>query len=608
MPVDLLARRGTARPESDGRESLRPEAAPGTTRLPNYSTSPNATLVAASAALAACRDAASVAMVEEARAVTPPVGAPPDATPPAAVAADAWRTLTRFAYGPSVKQLERIRALGPCAWIDEQLAAPATDDAETQARLDRAHLKIEYDADARWPAVNEDRPLTALPKSARQLWSILDDRDNVAWPEKVRPVAEVRAATWIRAVHSAHQLKEVLVEFWHNHFHVSAEVDEEISVLFPTYDALIRANVFGNFRTFLEAVARHPCMLLYLDNASNQLSPANENYARELMELHTLGATNYLAGRYTSAADVPRNADGVAIGYLDTDVREAARAFTGWTVANGAWSGPDNRTLPDTGESIYQASWHDNTAKRVLGKELPANQGDLVDGRQVLDLLAYHPGTARYVCEKLVRRLVADEPPAAVVDAAVAAWTRKQRDPRQIAAVVRAIFEASATLDASVRKVKRPFEAMASQMRATGAEVRPDDFLFWLMETQNYKHFTWPAPTGHPDHAGAWLSASGILVRWNAAHSASFGDTSFVVFDANARVPIAGKTSRQIVDDWLAALLPTPPPPATRENLYALLANGQSADVLPEGDTNWVQYRVRLTIASIVMLPEFQYR
>jgi uncharacterized protein (DUF1800 family) len=524
------------------------------------------------------------------------------------VNADAWRTLNRFAYGPSTRDLERIRALGPSAWIDEQLSVGAADDSDTLGRIDRARLKIEYDADARWPAVNEERPLTALPKSARQLWSILDNRDNVPWSEKVRPVEEVRVATWLRAVHSPHQLKEVLVEFWHNHFHVSAMVDEEISVLFPTYDAVIRAHAFGNFRTFLEAVARHPCMAFYLDNASNQLSPANENYARELLELHTLGSANYLAGRYASPADVPRGADGAAIGYLDADVREVARAFTGWTVANGAWSAPDNRVLPDTGEPIYQASWHDEGAKRVLGKDLPANQAELADGRQVLDILANHPGTARFVCEKLVRRFVADEPPAAVIDAALTAWVANAQDPRQIAKVVRAIFESSAGLDASLRKVKRPFEAMVSQMRTTGAAVRPDGYLFWLMETQNYKHFTWPAPTGHPDRAGAWLSASGVLVRWNAARATSSNDTSFVAFDPNATVPVAGKTTRQIVDAWIDQLLGTPPAQATRDNLYALLALGKSPDAAPEGDANWVQYRVRLTITSIVMLPEFQYR
>lgn len=539
----------------------------------------------------------------------------PDPTPqpqpqpqPPPVSADPWKTLNRFAYGASPRDLERVRQMGASAWIDEQIAAPASDDAATQDRISRARLNIEYEADARWPAVNEDRALTALGKSAQQLWSILDNRDNVPWAEKVRPVAEVRVATWLRAVYSPYQLREVLTEFWHNHFHVSAEVDEEMAVLFPTYDAMLRAYAFGNFRTLLEAVARHPCMLFYLDNASNQLSPANENYARELMELHTLGAANYLAGRYANAADVPKGGDGVAIGYVDADVREAARAFTGWTVANGAWSQPDNRVLADTGEPIYQASWHDKTAKRVLGKDVPANQADLVDGRQVLDLLANHPGTARFMCEKLVRRLVADDPPAAVVDAAVAAWNARRSDAKQIGYVVRAIFEASAALDPSVRKAKRPFEFMASHVRATGAELKPDGFLFWLMESQNYKHFSWPAPTGHPDRAGAWTGASALLMRWNAALATNGSDTSFARFDPNAVVPIAGKTTRQLVDQWVARLLPTAPSAATLDNLYALLAIGKSADAVPEGDANWVLYRLRLTLTAIVMLNEFQYR
>ncbi len=524
------------------------------------------------------------------------------------MAADPWRTLSRFAYGASMADLAKAKAMGSRAWLDEQLTAPATDDSATQSRIDAARLRIDYEADSRWPAVDEMRALTALSKSAAQLWSILDNRDNVPWQEKVRPVGEVRAATWIRAVHSPWQLREVLVEFWHNHFHVSAEVDEEIAVLFPTYDALIRANACGNFRTLLEAVARHPCMLFYLDNASSQLTPANENYARELLELHTLGAGNYLAGRYATPNDVPRNSDGVAIGYLDGDVREVARAFTGWTVANGAWSQPDNAQLPDTGQFLYRASWHDKTAKRVLGQDIAGNQPDLADGKRVLDILANHPGTARFVCEKLARRLLSDDPPSAVVEAAVAAWNAGRNDPKQIAAVVRAIFDASAGLDDTVRKAKRPFELVASQLRAIDAAVKPDGYLFWLMESQNYKQFGWPAPTGHPDRAGAWLGASSLLVRWNTTQAVVNDDTSFVDFDPDAKVPIAGRTSRQIVDDWLARMLPALPAQATRDDLYALLANGKSPDVVPEGDSGWVRYRVRLTIASIAMLADFQYR
>jgi uncharacterized protein (DUF1800 family) len=223
-------------------------------------------------------------------------------------------------------------------------------------------------------------------------------------------------------------------------------------------------------------------------------------------------------------------------------------------------------------------------------------------------LLANHPGTARFVCEKIARRLVADEPPAAVVDAAVNAWNARKSDPRQLAYVVRAIFDASAGLDAGVRKAKRPFESMASLVRATGADLKPDGYLFWLMESQNYRQFSWPAPTGHPDRASAWLGASSILMRWNATRAVFGDDTSFAAVNPTALTPTAGKTTRQIVDDWVARLLPAPPAQTTLDNLYALLGLGKSPDVVPEGDANWVQYRVRLTVASIAMLNEFQYR
>jgi hypothetical protein len=171
----------------------------------------------------------------------------------------------------------------------------------------------------------------------------------------------------------------------------------------------------GNFRALLGEVARSPAMLYYLNNSDSIASPANENYARELLELHTLGAGNYLNDRYDDWKAVPGATEGLADGYLDLDVYEVARAFTGWSVGDGRWIA-EGETAPRTGRFHYVARWHDPYQKRILGREFPPNRGPLQDGEEVLDILAAHPGTARFVCSKIARRLLSDDPPAALVE------------------------------------------------------------------------------------------------------------------------------------------------------------------------------------------------
>ncbi len=283
----------------------------------------------------------------------------------------------------------------------------------------------------------------------------------------------VVCATTIRAVHSRWQLREVLTDFWHNHFNVSAVADNLIAVVLPTYDGdVIRRHALGNFRELLEAVAKSAAMQIYLNNRSSRGGAANENYARELFELPTLGHPAYLNALYNRWRDVPGALDGRPQGYIDQDVYEAARAFTGWSIEDGAGIGAGRR-LPTTGKFVYVENWHDNYQKRVLATEFDPYQSPLADGRRVLDMIADHPATARYVCDKLCRRLVSDTPDAAVVSAAVKAWTEDRRKPDQIARTVEAIVHSDAFRRSAGTKVKRPLELYASFARATGIDATP---------------------------------------------------------------------------------------------------------------------------------------
>ncbi len=202
--------------------------------------------------------------------------------------------LGRLAFGASAEDSAFIQAKGLNHWVEEQLRAPAGDEPAMLARLAAIRLRIRYGAGEGWPAVDELRPLTTLDKDVAQLWPLTDRKVPLAGPERQLPRREVAAAAIQRAIHSPWQLREVLVDFWHNHFNVSAVGDHAVAAALPDYDRTIRAHALGNFREFLEAVAGSPAMLVYLSNRSSRAGSANENYGRELFELHTLGRAAYL--------------------------------------------------------------------------------------------------------------------------------------------------------------------------------------------------------------------------------------------------------------------------------------------------------------------------
>ncbi len=422
------------------------------------------------------------------------------------------RFINRLSFGATPKLRQSFGILGLEAWLDQQLTT--RPDPEILKRLSETKLRIEYEAGTEngkqvWKARKEEIPLQYLDTPSAQLVKFLDfEKLKTGFEERIRPTREVQAASLIRAVHAEYQLHELITHFWHDHFNVNATRDEKTAVFFADYDKIIRGNAFGNFRKFLGDVTQSPSMLYYLNNDASRASPANENFARELFELHTFGAENYLNDKTTSWKDVPGATEGNAQGYIDQDVYEAARALTGWSVGDGRYI-DDGENAPATGVFHYIDRWHDPYQKRILGVEFKANQGPMVDGNALLDLVAFHPLTANYICKKLCRRLLTDDPPPSLIDKAAGVWLREKDASDQIAKTIKAIVMSSEFSDEQPPKLKRPFEFMVSYLRATGADASPrTQSHTYLLSRAGYFLHEYRPPTGHPDVSEHWASTS----------------------------------------------------------------------------------------------------
>lgn len=314
-------------------------------------------------------------------------------------------------------------------------------------------------------------------------------------------ILELQQARLLRAVYSQRQLYEVMVDFWTNHFNVFAAKGAD-RWLVTSYDRdTIRPHALGRFQELLLATAQSPAMLFYLDNWMSVSPDApvrqlttngkptarrgiNENYARELLELHTLGV------------------DG---GYTQKDVEEVARCFTGWTI----------RRPRGEAEFRFEPRMHDRGEKVVLGTKIPAG-GGMEDGVKVIDLLARHSSTARFIATKLVRRFVSDDPPASLVAKAMEAFRQSDGD---LKAVVRAIVSAPDFYAPQVlgAKVKKPLEFVASALRAMGAETDASPPLLRYLARMGEPLFLAQPPTGYPDVGPSWISPDTLLTRMNFA-------------------------------------------------------------------------------------------
>jgi uncharacterized protein (DUF1800 family) len=436
--------------------------------------------------------------------------------------------VNRIAFGPRPGDLARIHETGLQRYIDQQLHPERIADAGMSARLSglttvglssrqiveqfeipQLEMQRERNQLAAAGTANQDQP----PPSAE-----MRQRAN-------QLVVELSQQKLLRAIYSERQLQEVLADFWFNHFNVDARKGRDRFMLTDYEREAIRPHVLDKFRNLLEATAKSPAMLFYLDNwmsadpngphvdprnlarpgvrtwrgpvifppypVQNQQAQAkraprglNENYGRELMELHTLGV------------------DG---GYTQKDVTEVARAFTGWTIENPRQGG----------RYKFEPRIHDLGEKIVLGHRIKAGGGES-DGQQVLDILSRHPSTARFIATKLVRHFVSDTPPASLVDRAAARFRETDGDLRE---VMRTILYSAEFLspDDYRAKVKTPFEFLVSAMRVTGADVQDATPLVRAMQQLGMPMYNCQPPTGYKDTADAWVNTGALVGRMNIA-------------------------------------------------------------------------------------------
>lgn len=432
------------------------------------------------------------------------------------LAADMQFVIHRLGYGPRAEEYGPLLKQGFNGWLEEQLTPPSDDEPDVTRRINECRLRIRYNAkDDKWPAIDEMRPLTLLSKPIEDLWVMFDSSAQYSGQEKARARLEVMAATLIRSVYSRYQLREIMKQFWHDHFHVNAFANDHIAVALPSYDRdVIAKHCLGNFRTMLEAVATSTAMLYFLSNQSSRAGSANENYARELFELHSLGRESYLNDRYDRWRDVPGALEGRPAGYIDQDVYEAARAFTGWTVEDGAPI-DRGRKLPATGRFAYVENWHDGYQKRVLATEFSPFAPPMEDGRKVLDLIAAHPATARHMAAKLCTRLVGPNPPPPLIQRVADAWANTLHAPDQIAQMVRLIALSPEFMQSRHAKVKRPLALVANYVRIMGYDFTPSEGLFNQLAAAGQHLFGWPTPTGLPDDNALFLGSNALRNRWN---------------------------------------------------------------------------------------------
>jgi uncharacterized protein (DUF1800 family) len=449
------------------------------------------------------------------------------------------QVLNRLAFGPRPGDAAAVRSIGVDAWIDQQLHPERIKDDAMDDMLarypmlqqDQSALAAQYaEAQRQFRLIKRDTADRNNPAQGTDQDALKQVRRSHA-----QLVGEIESARVARAVGSNRQLLEVMTDFWENHFNIFVGKNPVEPYYLTDYDRTIREHALGKFRDLLGAVAHSPAMLVYLDNAQSRANPGqptlgavrrapggmvraqngaidieaiirrrnldpqqaqqlrqraaaaakaglNENYGRELMELHTLGV------------------DG---GYTQQDVIEAARALTGWSV----------RPPAQGGGFIFRPEWHDAGAKNFLGHKLAAGRGE-EDGEEVLDILARSPATAHFISQQLARRLVSDSPSTALVERAAQTYLRTDGDIRE---VVRSIVTSPEFFSerAYHSKVKSPFEVVVSTARALDATpdstVRTALAVAYLGEPV----FGHRDPNGWPETGDAWMNTGAILNRIN---------------------------------------------------------------------------------------------
>jgi uncharacterized protein (DUF1800 family) len=523
--------------------------------------------------------------------------------------------LSRLTFGARPGDVEAVRAMGVDKWIDVQLHPERINDSASDqyfAALESYNTSSQS-LQEKYPPPN--RLLQRLGAKGDRSKLTPAERDELAAAtEGVRKVTvEAQSGRVDRALLSERQLQEVMTDFWLNHFSVYIQKGPPERYQLAQYESrVIRPNSLGKFHTLLEAVAKSPAMLFYLDNWESQadsnrprlvpiragrpgslrnargglLTPEqqqaamrrrgglNENYGRELLELHTLGV------------------DG---GYTQSDVINVARALTGWTFPRAQQGG---------GAFTFNPQMHDAGEKIVLGHKLPAGRG-IEDGEDVLDIVARHPATAHYIAFKLVRRFVSDTPPADLVDRAAATFMRTDGDIRE---VVRTIITSPEFFShAAYRsKVKSPFEVVVSALRALGAQ--PDGTLrtAQTIATLGEPIYGHQAPNGWPETGDQWMNTGAILNRINFGVAIAAGKIPGVSPTAwKGAENLQNASVERQVDGVVGALLGGGVSPDTRSILITgqnpFLASAAALDTTPAMATPKVPAD---SDEAMMMLPE----
>jgi uncharacterized protein (DUF1800 family)/Tol biopolymer transport system component len=458
--------------------------------------------------------------------------------------------LNRIAFGPRPGDIDKVKALGVEGYLEQQLYPERIPDPLLEAKLAKyTSLKMDIAS----LLEKEGPPVAVANRRRATIFERADLAERLPTPPVKEPGDETRvfkaadrprdyeshSARMLRALYSERQLYELVVDFWMNHFSVNLGDHQ----LVPDFEEqAIRKNAFGKFEDLLRAVAMHPRMLYYLDNwkssapadvvqkriaarkASSQGDALialmerlpfleankglNENYARELLELHTLGV------------------DG---GYTQQDIIEIARVLTGWTISGKGI--PNGRE--DDGAFFFDALMHVDGDKRVLGQTIAA--GGVDEGQTLLKMLAAHPSTARFISTKLARRFIADNPPQAVIDAASRTFQRTGGDIRE---VLRTLLTSPQfrSPEAYQSKIKKPFELVVSSLRAVNADIgelldvtgdsrAPLDVTGnrSLLGRMGERIYNYQAPDGNPDVGPAWINSNALLVRLDFANRLATG-------------------------------------------------------------------------------------
>ena len=500
------------------------------------------------------------------------------------------QVLNRLTFGPTRFDLDRIHQMGIQAFIGEQLHPESIGDSSCDQELEKYPLV----------AKTSEELMTLFPDPANpirrpELQGKIKDKKSA--DEAYRQIENMRmelgSAKLTRAVYSRRQLQEVMADFWFNHFNVHFWKNEVPWLIIPYDRDVIRAHALGRFRDLLLAVAQSPAMLVYLDNASNHANPngaapppgqqgmrINENYGRELLELHTVGVNG---------------------GYTQQDVINAARILSGWGIQGMAG---DSAPLPVTFK--FKAYQHDNGTKVVMGRSFGPN-GGLEEGIQLIDFLSTHPATAHFIAAKLCRRFVSDDPPEDLVKRVAARFLATQGDIRE---TLKAIFDSPEFFDPSYyhAKAKTPFEFVASSLRAAGTTLVRCDGTFWNLEGMGEPLFLCEPPTGYPDTAKAWLGSGSLLSRLNFAaqlFSRPYGGELRTDIDG-----LAGKAAyndpKTAVDNLIHNLLLDQVSDATRQALEKDVQDPSLSEVPLSGKRKGVD--LKKVAALVLSAPEFEKR